>query len=184
MKNGYSRKTFNENVSTLIREGKAKAQALAVAYASARVSFFKAHPQGALPLWLTPSGGNRSNPHAYVEAKFPRKTRAKNPVPPSSRAGSKESRIQAAAKLYSDFSGHEAELVAEIDKPEYPDVALVVGDIDFVGYTTVRDGIEERYIHEFEKSCRPLFVVSHDGKQLLMVGGDYDFTERGIVDAR
>jgi hypothetical protein len=101
----------------------------------------------------------------------------KNPVPPSKRV-----QIRNASKLYSDFTGHEASDYETLDKPILPDVMLKVGEIDFVGYTTVRDSKTEKYIHKFSKKCRPLFTVSHDGKQLFMLGGSYDFTERGIVD--
>lgn len=101
----------------------------------------------------------------------------KNPVPASKRV-----QIRNASKLYSDFTGHEASEYETLDKPVLPDVMIRVGEIDFVGYTTVRDGKTEKYIHKFSKKCRPLFTVSHDGKQLFMLGGSYDFTERGIVD--
>lgn len=101
----------------------------------------------------------------------------KNPVPPSKRV-----QIRNASKLYSDFTGHEASEYETLDKPVLPDVMIRVGEIDFVGYTTVRDNKTEKYIHKFSKKCRPLFTVSHDGKQLFMLGGSYDFTERGIVD--
>jgi hypothetical protein len=100
-----------------------------------------------------------------------------NPVPPSKRV-----QIRNASKLYSDFTGHEASEYETLDKPVLPDVMIRVGEIDFVGYTTIRDGKTEKYIHKFSKKCRPLFTVSHDGKQLFMLGGSYDFTERGIVD--
>ena len=100
-----------------------------------------------------------------------------NPVPPSRKVQQRN-----AEDLYSRFTGHEATEHVMIDKPVLPDVMLVVGDIDFIGYTTVRDGVTEKYIHKFTKKCRPLFSVSHDGKQLFMLGGSYDFTELGIVD--
>jgi len=103
--------------------------------------------------------------------------RKPNPVPPSRRV-----QIQNASKLYSDFTGHDATEQIEVDKPETPDVMLVVGDVDGVMYTTVRDGVTEKYVHTFKKSCRPLLAVSSDGTQLHMLGGSYDFTERGIVD--
>jgi hypothetical protein len=103
--------------------------------------------------------------------------RGANPVPPSRKV-----QIRNAAKLYEDFTGHEASEYQTLDKPVLPDVMLQVGDIDFIGYTTVRDGKTEKYIHKFSKKCRPLFTVSHDGKQLFMLGGSYDFTELGIVD--
>jgi hypothetical protein len=161
LKRGYSRKTFELNYAEMVRAGRPHNVALAACYKSARESYFKAHPHGALPRWLVPKGGKR----------------LKNPVPPS-----KKVQLRNAAKLYGDFTGHEAELVDTIDKPVLPDVMLVIGDLDFIGYTTVRDGETEKYIHKFQKKCRPLFMVSHDGKQLFLLGGSYDFTELGIVD--
>jgi hypothetical protein len=172
LKNGYSRKTFDENYAQMKRERYTHDQALAAAYRVARASFFARFPDGALPEWLTPKDGKRmKNPCE------PCRHRTSNPVPASRRV-----QIRDAAKLYSDFTGHKANESVTIDKPIIPDVALVVGDIDGVMYTTVRDGKTEKYIHEFKKKCRPLFCVSHDGKQIFMLGGSYDFTERGIVD--
>ena len=59
---------------------------------------------------------------------------------------------------------------------------MVIGECDGVLYTTVRDGVTERYIHEFASGDKPLLCVSPNGKQMLFVGGRYVFTERGIVD--
>ena len=105
------------------------------------------------------------------------KPRGKNPVPPSKHVQRRD-----AAKLYKNFTGHDALDEVVIDKPELPDVMLVVGDIDGIMYTTVRDGVTEKYVHQFKKSARPLFCVSPDGTQIHLMGGEYDFTERGIVD--
>lgn len=110
-------------------------------------------------------------------------------VPPSSRAG-KRSRsfarsradIRRAADLYERFSGHQAEAIGEISIPAVPKTGIAIGTLDGVLYTTVRDGVTERYIHEFKKRDAPLLVVSPDGKQMFIVGGSFDFTERGIVD--
>jgi hypothetical protein len=189
LKPGYSHETFERNYAQLKKEGYLHPQALAIAFDEARKSFFATHPDGALPLWLTPKGGHRMKPRAkppckecsqgeYVEASQPGYLpRKKNPVPPSRKV-----QLRDAGQLYSDFTGHEAEVIDELDKPEYPDVLLCVGDIDFIGYTTVRDGVTEKYIHKFKKNCRPLFTVSPDGTQIFLLGGSYDFTERGIVD--
>ena len=49
-------------------------------------------------------------------------------------------------------------------------------------YDTVRDGESEKYIHRFKKRSRPLLVSSSDGKSLHILGGEYEFTDRGIVD--
>lgn len=109
-------------------------------------------------------------------------------VPPSSRARtrpplSKSALVNKAAKLYERFSGHEAESLGKIKVKPMPAVGVAIGDVDGILYTTVRDGREEKYIHKFKAKDRPLFVVSPDGKLIMFVGGNYDFTERGIVDA-
>lgn len=90
--------------------------------------------------------------------------------------------IRKAANLYERFSGHEAEECGRIRVPPMPKVGVAIGKIDGVLYTTVRDGRLEKYIHKFHAGDEPLFVVAPDGKQLYLVGGRYDFTERGIVD--
>jgi hypothetical protein len=59
---------------------------------------------------------------------------------------------------------------------------LVVGPLDFVGYTTVRDGKTEKYIHRFKKKAKPVLAVTAQGRQLKIVGGHYEFTEAGIED--
>jgi hypothetical protein len=100
-------------------------------------------------------------------------------VPPSKRV-----LIRDAKKLYSDFTGHSAEIIDEIPKPVVPDVLIYIGEIDGLMYSTVRDGKKELYIHEFKGEAKPEFCVSPDGKQIFLVGGHYNFTERGIVDKR
>ena len=63
-----------------------------------------------------------------------------------------------------------------------PKTGLVGGEMDGVLYTTVRDGETEKYIHRFKSGSRPLLVSSHDGQSLHIIGGKYEFTERGIED--
>lgn len=92
--------------------------------------------------------------------------------------------VAQAVSLYEQFTGHEGEVITAIDKPKYPDAVAVIGLVDGIMYSTVRDGIAEKYIHEFSGKSRPLFAVSPDGKCLLLIGGSYNFTDRGIVDSR
>ncbi len=161
LKNGYSRATIHANIEMIRREGYPQKQAVAIALKHARDSFFKKYPGGTLPMYLAYPGGKRSQ----------------NPVPLSKRA-----QVEKAADLFEQFTGHDAEHTETINKPKIPDAVLVVGEIDGVMYSTVRDGVAEKYVHQFKKSSRPLFAVSPDGKQLFMLGGAYTFTERGIVD--
>lgn len=117
-------------------------------------------------------------------------------VPPSSRSiargasrrviprsGGKREQIARAADLFERFTGMDAEEIGSVNVPEIPPVGVAVGTLDGVLYTTVRDGVTEKYIHKFKAKDRPLLVVSPDGKSMFIVGGRYDFTERGIVDA-
>ena len=94
-------------------------------------------------------------------------------MPPSS--------VKQAADLYTDFSGHDHDSVDTIPI-NWPKTALTIGHCDGLMYETVRDGAIEHYIHKFKKTARPLLVASHDGAQLALIGGNFTFTERGIVD--
>ena len=108
-------------------------------------------------------------------------------VPPSSRAGKTTraalmSERQRAADLFERFTGHDAEVIGSIRVPAMPKHIAVIGELDGVLYTTTRDGVEEKYVHEFRKRDKPLLCVSPDGEQLFIIAGRYVFTERGIVD--
>ena len=90
--------------------------------------------------------------------------------------------IEQARDLYERFSGHNAVELGSVKIPPLPAVGVAIGEVDGILYSTIRDGVLEKYIHRFRKSDRPLFVVSPDGKVLYLLGGNYNFTERGIVD--
>lgn len=94
----------------------------------------------------------------------------------------KQTQIRKAKELYKDFSGHNGDEVMFIQAPKIPKAVLVVGELEAVIYSTVRDDEHERYIHKFRKSSRPLLCASPDGDQLFIVEGCYEFTDRGIVD--
>ena len=115
-----------------------------------------------------------------------RKSTRRNPVPASSRAGASRrvrDEIEQAADLYERFSGHDPEEIGRVTVPRVPRVGVAIGEVDGILYSTIRDGKFEKYIHKFHKKDRPLFVVSPDGKQLFLIGGNYTFSERGIVEA-
>jgi len=90
-------------------------------------------------------------------------------------------KVQAAAKLYVQFRGEEPEFVEAVQLPIAP-VMMLIGELDGVLYTTRRDGKQESYIHKFKKQSRPLLAASHDGTQIYILGGEYIFNARGIVD--
>lgn len=114
-------------------------------------------------------------------------------VPPSSRAGKKPVStmardalnidIRRAGRLFERFTGHDANECYRVNGlPAQPKVVSVIGELDAVLYTTMRDGRVEKYIHKFAATDKPLLCVSPTGRQIILVGGKYRFTERGIVD--
>jgi hypothetical protein len=94
---------------------------------------------------------------------------------------SQRKRIAAAARRLKRFSGHDAKRVQKVNY-EIPDTALLVGPCLGIMYETVRDGVREQYVHRFRRNSRPHLAASHDGKFLILLGGAYRFTDRGIVD--
>jgi hypothetical protein len=92
------------------------------------------------------------------------------------------SQVSRAGRLYREFSGHEPDETETIEIPDTPRAVMVIGELEAVIYSTVRDSEHERYIHKFRASSRPLLCVSPDGEQLFIVKGSYEFTDRGIVD--
>lgn len=111
-------------------------------------------------------------------------------VPPSSRANARahalmkhhSSDVRHTARLIEQFKGTDAEIVDTVDMPPLPKVAGRIGTVDFIGYTTEREGRVEKYIHRFRASDRPELLTTPDGRQLLLFGGRFVFTARGIVD--
>lgn len=88
-----------------------------------------------------------------------------------------------AAARYKRFTGHDPVKTGTVNIPPTPKAVVAIGYLDSVSYETMRHGRIQRFRHVFAKHARPLFVASPDGRQLLMLGGAFRFTERGIVDA-
>ena len=65
---------------------------------------------------------------------------------------------------------------------DVPELVAVIGHVEAIDYRTTHGGKVTLYNHKFQKGSRPLLVASSDGRQLLLLGGRYVFTDRGIVD--
>ena len=101
---------------------------------------------------------------------------------PAAPARDHAAELDAAAALQESFNGHPPRLVRNLTIPKPPRIVARIGLLRAVIYDAVRGGRSETYIHKFRKQARPTFAVSHDGRQLFMIGGSYNFTDRGIVD--
>lgn len=92
-----------------------------------------------------------------------------------------EREIEKAAQLLREFREIEPGQVSKVQL-KIPRAAMVVGELECVGYRTDHDGRAERYLHQFKKGSRPALLASADGRVLLILGGKFTFTGRGIVD--
>jgi hypothetical protein len=195
MKPGYSKKTILANINEAIRGGSDRNPAIRQAFDHARKSYFHAHPQGLLPVYLAfPKTARKKTDYTVTGAPM---LAARNPVRELDIAPEERERIQQdvgtllsgrgkrvrqGGKLFSDFTGYDDPNVSKISVDEWPKEMVYIGQVDFIGYTTERDGKVEAYRHDFKAASRPLFCTTPDGKRLFMLGGAFRFTERGIVD--
>lgn len=183
LKSGFSYQTIQENTAELIRDGKSPNVAVAIALCHARKDYFIKYPEGALPEGLAfPKSARlayRYDVNGKPQSAGAMRANPTEQVAPRDRAPS-PARLRKAAKLYAAFTGDAFGKVVKIPVSAMPKEGLVFGELLVIGYRSLRDG--KPYAHEFQKSSRPLLVASHDGKQIVIVGGRYIFNERGIVD--
>lgn len=106
------------------------------------------------------------------------KSRRKNPITTRQRR-----QVNKAIRLFKRFREEEPEFIDEIPM-EFPKVAMLIGDLDSIFYTTSRGGKVEHYEHKFTGKTKPLLVSSWDGKFIFAVPGTYDFTKDGIKDRK
>lgn len=91
------------------------------------------------------------------------------------------------------FKKKEAELLVKDDGTKFAVIGKNLGQaefkkyfrgmvkINYIGYTTKRDGCIEKYMHTFKTKARPQLRFS-TRNSILSLGGAFDFTELGFVD--
>lgn len=89
--------------------------------------------------------------------------------------------IAQAVRLYESFRERKPRRIADV-KLKVPKAVACIGYVEGIDYRTTHGKKVTLYHHDFAPGSRPLLAVSGDGKQLLLLGGRYEFTERGIVD--
>ena len=89
--------------------------------------------------------------------------------------------INDANRRFVSFSGHELDREYRITGLD-DDVVFAFGDLWGIGYTALRDGKVEKYLHEFRQKSAPILAAGPGGDQLYIIGGNYKFGPRGIVD--
>lgn len=89
--------------------------------------------------------------------------------------------VRKAKALYRKFREAEPGRVRKV-KYDPPKSAMVMGYLEGVLYSTTHGGRSQNYKHVFAKGSRPLLCAGPGKNQLILVGGRYHVTERGIVD--
>lgn len=181
LKSGYGYDTVAGNINEMERAGHPRDQAVAASMALARVHFFKRHPHGALPTWLSYPRAYRMREH-YDKHGRPRRApdRERSIVDnPSTRA-----KVRQAARLGEAFSGHRYNRLLKVRRKPITGPRVAIGPVSGIMYLAKRDGRVEQYLHKFSPRSRPLLASSSDGTRLELLGGAFRFTERGIVDRK
>ena len=151
---GYSRETVSRNIAELRRAGYDVSVASAIAFKSARRDYRRAHKYGTWPRYLR------------------RAPTLANPL------------VSQGEKLFRSFMLKRPAKVSRVRVPAPPKVGLAIGKIATIIYESDRGGSKHLYRHDFGQQSRPLLIASSDGKRLILLGGAYRFTERGIVNRR
>lgn len=89
--------------------------------------------------------------------------------------------LHATVQLYESFREKKPRRLNVVDV-DIPTVVACIGYVTAIDYNTTHGSEAQPYRHAFVKGSRPLLCVSPDGRQLILLGGRYKFTERGIVD--
>lgn len=88
--------------------------------------------------------------------------------------------VDKAVRAFREFSGHEPDAMVTAPVPRIEGPLWHLGDLEGVIYETTRDGRREKYLHKFRGNDRPALAVTFDGQQLVILGGGYQVTDRGI----
>lgn len=65
---------------------------------------------------------------------------------------------------------------------DLPTAVITMGDVRGIAYEMPRGGRHVLYWHEFAKGSEPTITAGPDRCGLVLIGGNYRVTERGIVD--
>jgi hypothetical protein len=89
--------------------------------------------------------------------------------------------VKKAKQLYEQFREQDATRARKI-RIRYPTAVMVMGYLEFVGYSTTHNGVAKMYKHKFARGSRPLLCAGPKAGQLYLIGGRFHVTDRGIVD--
>ena len=89
--------------------------------------------------------------------------------------------MRKAVDLYTSFREKKPRKIKRISF-DVPEIVACMGHVEAIEYRTTHGKKVTLYKHDFAPGSRPLLCVSADGRQILLLGGRYKWTDRGIVD--
>lgn len=89
--------------------------------------------------------------------------------------------VAQAVELYESFREKRPRKLKRLNV-SVPRVVACMGHVEGIDYRTTHGKKVTLYHHDFAPGSRPLLCVSADGRQLLLLGGRYEWDGRGIVD--
>lgn len=91
--------------------------------------------------------------------------------------------VDKAASAYGEFKGRKARTASLVKMPKLKGEAWKLGELVGVVYLATHNstGKPRKYLHEFRTNARPALAVCNDGQQLVILGGGYWVTDRGII---
>ena len=89
--------------------------------------------------------------------------------------GAVKAEILAAARRFSGFHNQEPETVS-VEK--ISTTAFLLGNVVSIAYEVVENGKTVVYNHDFDSP--PGLAITHDGRQAIILTGEWSFTKRGF----
>lgn len=86
-----------------------------------------------------------------------------------------------AFQLYRDFREDTPQRAKRVNV-RIPKTVMHMGDVEYIGYRTTHGRKVVHYHHDFAAGSRPVLAAGPGRNELLLVGGRYHVTDRGIVD--
>lgn len=89
--------------------------------------------------------------------------------------------VDKAFKAFSAFNGKAPTRTAIVKAPKLSGSLWSLGHVTFIGYEAKHRGKRISLVHHFNPNARPHLASSHDGRTLVILGGGFRVSDRGIV---
>lgn len=93
----------------------------------------------------------------------------------------KQKDFRGAFRLYEKFREATPKTAKRVNV-RVPKTVMHMGDVEYIGYRTTHGRKVVHYHHDFAVGSRPVLAAGPGHNELVLIGGRYHVTDRGIVD--